>query len=508
MGRAQLVTAGRSLRARVRARRYSPAMFRTGLACAVVAAACIVEFGSNSGADTSFIPGNATAQAQAISLAPTTGGLNYAITLATSISDYQDSEAQSLSETIDLGAIGTALEAAGCSGGAPVVPSKDVPPSVQAESVNGNQSLSDTITPASSPVGVGTENAVATTQPSSTSNTSVAAITVPGGLLTISGLTSSSHTSIDNGSTRTATATSDVGAISLAHGLVVLGGLQWTATQQTGATTTSSGTFSIGSLTVGGVPVNLAQLTQSLNPQTVLTVVNTALSPVGLNIEWPAETTLQDGTVQISPLIVGIDNNTLGQEVIGANLGSVQTEREAVVNALLSANCNLADAILVGDIGIGVMAGGGNLNIDLGGASAETNDLAEQSPFGSGATLSSTSSATTGNTGSGATTGNSGTPGTPAVAGNSGTAPLPSSGTTTAPAPAAGSGPARESLGPLEKSSDCVSLGPAGGGCITGNVAVPIGLAALALVVGLFTWDYVRQRRRGRMAGGAEVVSP
>jgi hypothetical protein len=46
-----------------------------------------------------------------------------------------------------------------------------------------------------------------------------------------------------------------------------------------------------------------------------------------------------------------------------------------------------------------------------------------------------------------------------------------------------------------------VSLGPAGGGCNSGNVAVPIGLAALALVVGLFTWDYLRQRRRGRLAG-------
>ena len=79
----------------------------------MVAAVCIVELGSTSGADTSFVPGNAPAQSQAISLAPTTGGLNYAITLATSISNYQDMEAQSLSQTIDLGAIGTALEAAG-----------------------------------------------------------------------------------------------------------------------------------------------------------------------------------------------------------------------------------------------------------------------------------------------------------------------------------------------------------------------------------------------------------
>ena len=84
----------------------------------MVAAVCIVELGSSSGADTSFVPGDALAQAQAITVAPTTGGLNYAITLATSISNYQDVEAQSLSQTIDLGAIGTSLEAEGCNGGA------------------------------------------------------------------------------------------------------------------------------------------------------------------------------------------------------------------------------------------------------------------------------------------------------------------------------------------------------------------------------------------------------
>jgi len=55
------------------------------------------------------------------------------------------------------------------------------------------------------------------------------------------------------------------------------------------------------------------------------------------------------------------------------------------------------------------------------------------------------------------------------------------------------------------KTSDCVSLGPSGGGCDTGNVAVPIGLAALGVVVALFTWDYLRQRRRARLSGGVEV---
>ena len=257
---------------------------------------------------------------------------------------------------------------------------------MQAESTSGNQSLSDSITPQSSPdgLGIGNEAATATTQPSSGSLTTASNISVPGGLLAVNGLTSSAKASIDNGATRTATATSDIGQISLGSGAVVLGGLQWTATQQSGGTTTSTGTFSIGSLTVAGVPVDLSSLSSARNPQTVLNVINTALSPVGLNVQWPTQTTLSDGTVQISPLVIGIDNNALGQQVVGANENSVQPVREALVNALLSANCNFATELTVGDIGMGVLSGGGNLNLDFGGASAETDDLAATSPFGTG----------------------------------------------------------------------------------------------------------------------------
>ena len=131
-------------------------------------------------------------------------------------------------------------------------------------------------------------------------------------------------------------------------------------------------------------------------------------------MQWPTQTTLSDGTVQITPLIIGIDNNALGQQVVGANENSVQPVREALVNALLSADCNFANEVTVGDIGMGVLSGGGNLNLEFGGASAETDDLAATSPFGAGgdARLPSTSSISgTGNTG---TAGNAGTPGQPA----------------------------------------------------------------------------------------------
>ena len=494
----------RSLRTRIRERRYTPVTVRIGLACTVVAAVCIVELGSSSGADTSFVPGNALASAQAISLAPTTGGLNYAIILATSIANFQDLEAQSLSETIDLGAIGTSLESQGCDGSAPTLPQSDVPPPVQAESTNGNQSLSNSITPQSSPdgLGLGNEAATATTQPSSGSLTTVSNISVPGGLLTVNGLTSGAKASIDNGATRTATATSSIGQISIGNGAVVLGNLQWTATQQTGATTTATGAFSIGSVTVAGAPVDLSPVGSAANPQSELTAINSALSPVGLNVQWPTQTTLADGTVQISPLIVGIDNTTLGQKVVGANLGTAQPVREALVNALLSASCQFASPILVSDIGVGVLAGGGNLNVEFGGASAETDALAATSPFGPGGGPSLPSASL------GATSGLTGNSGSALGAsvpftGNSGVGGLTSPTTAAAPAATTPAGSQQSALGPMRRTSDCVSLGPSGGGCDTGNVAVPIGLAALALAVGLFAGDFLRQRRRLQLNGGA-----
>ena len=55
----------------------------------------------------------------------------------------------------------------------------------------------------------------------------------------------------------------------------------------------------------------------------------------------------------------------------------------------------------------------------------------------------------------------------------------------------------------MTRTSDCISLGPSGGACDSGNAAVPIGLGALALVVTLFTWDALRQRRRLQLHGAA-----
>ncbi|HEX3793686.1 MAG TPA: hypothetical protein VHV57_04225 [Acidimicrobiales bacterium] len=484
----------RSRAARILDRRSGPVVVRIGLGCAIVAGVCLAQLTATSSADSSFIPGTANASAQAIALSPTTGGLNYSITLATSIAAYQNAQSSALSQTIDLGTIGTALEAEGCNSSPPTLPKSDVPPPVQAESINGNQTVATSVLASSTRLGlgVGTETATATTVPSSSSDTSTGAITVPGGLITVGALNSHSSVAIVNGNTRTATSTSNVGDISIDKGLIELTGLKWTATETSGATTASSGTFTLGALKVAGTTVNLP----AVNITTELSIINTLLTAVGLNIQWPAQTTLNDGTIGISPLRIGIDNNTLGQEVIGANLSSVQSVREALVNAILKADCNLAAEITVSDIGVGVLAGGGNLNLDLGGATALTSDAATVSPFGPGGSATGLGDSGTGpiDTGAGSDLGGGF---------GDGSTVLPGTTTTTGSGGGAGggNGSGASSLGPVQKTTDCISLGPAGGGCNKMNAAVPIGLIGLALVVALAAWDYIRQRRHARMSG-------
>jgi hypothetical protein len=242
-------------------------------------------------------------------------------------------------------------------------------------------------------------------------------------------------------------------------------------------------------------------LPTTTSPAALLNAINAVGAPIGFNIQWPATTTLPDGTIQITPLIIGIDNNLLGQKVIGTNLGSVQPLRQALVAALLKVNCNVAIPVLLGDISIGVLSGGGNLNLSLGGAHAQTTDAAPVSPFGAGIGTSAPNLSLPALSSGTGDTGVSTLPiGGFSVPSTSGTLSVPP----TTAATSQGAGSSRQALGPLLKTTACVTTSPAGGGCAATNVAVPIGYIALGLVFLLAVWDYFRQRRRAQMMNALE----
>jgi hypothetical protein len=470
-------------------RRYGPVGLRVGLGCAIIAAVCLAQLSTTSGADTSFIPGTATSGSQAIAVAPTVSSLSLGVILGTTLADYVNNEGQALAETFTAGTLETILEAANCQTGAPgSIKASDFPEPVQAESTNGPQTESaSAYEPGNkNQTGAGTETATATPQPSGTATNDVTSLDL-GGLIDIGGATSTSTAEVLNGDTRYATSESTVSSLSLDNGLIALNGLRWVATQTSGATNTSTATFTIGGLTVEGT--NIPLTTDALN--TAITVINTVLSPVGLQIVWPAVTTLPDGTINVSALKIGLDDSALGQEIIGPNLASAQTVRNVIQADLYDVNCNSATAFSVADVGVGILAGAGDLDIDLGGAHALTNDVAESSPFGPGS-LSTTlppvdNSLTTTPTSSFSFPG---TPGTPAIPGTTGA-------TTT---PTTSSGQSKVALGPLEKSVSCSSLSTSGGSCSSSNLALPVGLIVLGLLLALVTLDYLRQRRYRRQS--------
>jgi hypothetical protein len=462
---------------------------RIGLCTALIGAVGVAQLTATagpSGADTAFVPGTATSSAGAITVGASVGQLNASVILGTSDADYENNEGQALSQILDLGLIGDVLYANNCqTGAASTVQPSDFPPAEQAESTTGDKSLTYTENKslATGGIGVADESATATQVPSGSSTTTISEDDLAG-LVTVQGATTTAKAAIVNGVTRSATAASTISNISLLGGAVKIDGLQWTAEQASGASTSSSAAFTITGLTVGGVTVPVS----NDDVTTVTQIINTVLTPVGLNIQWPAVTTASDGTVNVSPLIVGVDNSALGQELVGANLGKIQTVRQELTQALFNYDCNLPGYVEVADIALAVPAGGGDLDIDLGGASAQTTDLAPVSPFAAlGATL--------GNFGGGGddtftspSTFVPATPGTPAIPGT------PLSTTTTTGSP-------KVTLGPLVKTTSCSSVGPAGGGCNRSNVALPVGLIGLGLLSVLAAWDYLRQRRRRRLLG-------
>ena len=149
------------------------------------------------------------------------------------------------------------------------------------------------------------------------------------------------------------------------------------------------------------------------------------------------------------------------------------------------------------DIALGVPAGGGGLDLNLGGATVNINDDPPHNAFGSFGLVGNSSPSDTGGSSPVFTPGDAGTPFIPGTSGTPGTSG------SSAPASSGPSG--AQSLGPTTKTAACASLSEAGGSCSGGGAAVWIGLGALALLLAAFAWDFVRQRRRRLMSIGENL---
>ncbi|HWE70354.1 MAG TPA: hypothetical protein VG205_08315, partial [Acidimicrobiales bacterium] len=274
------------------------------LFCATTLTLIATSPGGASADSATFFPGTSTATASALALVPSTGGLGYTITLSTANAEYEQDLAKATSQTLNLGVIGTVITTASCNK-PPAVPASSLPQPVALESnaKPPNQTLTVAGTFNGTGGGAGIEQASVTPTPSANAITRGGDFNVAGAI-DMSGLDTTATAQVVGGNTRDVSSSADVGQISLLGGLVVLKGLHWEASKQSGAATTSAASFSMGSVVVAGVALptpNPSQLAM------VIGIVNTALAPTGFRINLPVVSEIanaHDGngaTTKVSP---------------------------------------------------------------------------------------------------------------------------------------------------------------------------------------------------------------
>lgn len=178
----------------------------------------------------------------------------------------------------------------------------------------------------------------------------------------------------------------DIERLVLASGEVELRDMRWTVTQITDRNDDPdpevSGSFRIGSGKVGSFnilgPVSGAQL------DSVFSQINAVLSgpgsapDTGFRVDAPKLEVLR-GSARITPLAVRLVNSEVGKLVFGPVLSAAHPVRQQIFDRIVSGGG--ASAVLVADVALGVFAGSGSLDVELGGAFGTTEGQFFENPF-------------------------------------------------------------------------------------------------------------------------------
>lgn len=308
-------------------------------------------------------PGRGLAYAQGYKLDPRNGGLSFGVTYGMSLSGHQNTLAVGEARSLDLGVIGTTLAAKGCDGGDPTLPREDQPqPLVVRSTEEGSEEGRS-----ESELGV-ERHAKASSMPAAEAVAVTAAAGDPAAAH-IGSTVSTTRSGVIDGN-RVATAITDVSSISLGAGQVVLRGLRWEASWQSAPEEATSGSFTIEGIEIAGekVPIEGGDGIQALSE------ANPVLEPLGIFID-PPSIREKSGIVFVDPLRIGIEPSETRQGVTGPILGAGEDGRSALVQALLDIDCSFGSLITVGDVVLGSMTGAGSLNIELGGVTAQSDEI-------------------------------------------------------------------------------------------------------------------------------------
>jgi hypothetical protein len=292
---------------------------------------------------------------------------------------------------------------------------------------------------------------------------------VPGALEVGAGTSHSYSGLIDDGKAREAKAVTDIASVTLGP-VVQLTGLHWEAVWNSTGEGPQLGTFTIGSAVIGGSPV------PTNDPNEVIAQANQALTASQMGIQLAAPTSRQVNGVQfVDPMGIQIVPSHTRDAAAAAVLGGAQPAREQLFQALLDADCSNSAGITVADIVVGSLTGAGSLNLTVGGVQASSSEIPEN-PFKLG-------------------TFSLGRPGldSPLSGGNLGGSSGRPAAQTGGAQPGAGAGatppPAAKTVTPVAALS---------GKGVRGGAMAGVGLASLALLVGLAAADQRKMRRAQR----------
>ncbi len=339
--------------------------------------------------EAAFVPGVGSASAGVFRVALRSSGANIGIGLAQTRARYAGAQGNAESAGVDMGMfdmIGKAPIACGTAPGA-FLPEDSRPQRLVVSSGEGAAEKKSASFGAGTPVEIGSQSGSAAPHSKADAGVGGVRVDIPG-LLTVIGGTASSGAHLVPGKQRTATASSGLGRIILAGGLVELEGLRWTATERTGAVKSSDGEFSLGAITVGGqrYPApDAASLAEGL------AAANKTLQPIGLALHAPSVQPTTTGK-QVTPLRLSISSTPELRTLLAPVLEGVQPVRSQLLELVsplqMSPDCGFAKAVgfgyLIADLALIVMGDGGGIDVDLGGARAGTDVTTYANPLDSG----------------------------------------------------------------------------------------------------------------------------
>jgi hypothetical protein len=351
----------------------------TAVAGLVALVALALPAPSPAAAAAGFANGNLYAVGIVAKVAPGVGGLALGTTSGVAVSELKDKLAQSQAQSFDLGLVGTSLTAEGCSGTPGALTPDQLPQPTRVDNRKGDaEASSDEVPIAGTQLGAGREHAKATKQPSSEATaTTVGAVLDP--LVRVNGGQAHAATRIVDNAAREATASVDAN-LDLGGGAVQLRGLHWDVLHRTGANSDIHGTFSMEGANAGGVPLPVSS--DQLVP--VQDAINAALKQTGIRIELPSVQHIREpaDVIRVTPLRVIMQDTPLGALLLRPGLEATRAQKEQLFTQLETTVCQLAGALLVGDISISVLAGTGFLTFDIGGVEATTAEIIYTDPFG------------------------------------------------------------------------------------------------------------------------------